>query len=308
MKVRAGAAQFAGSRDWKDNAAAVSRLTKLAADSGVQIVGFHELASTIYPPFSKDPALLLLAEPESGPSVTAARESARRHKVVMVFPFYENDDGRYYNSALVLGPDGETLMKYRKSHVPSTVGLLPGATEADLFGPGDQGFPSVQTPLGFKLSVIICYDRNMPESARCCALNGAEILYVPVATISRLRPWWELLLRARAVENVMFVCAPSRVGSDKDGAPGAVYIGESLIIDSSGEILAHAGANVEELVWADLDFEAMRKQRKVWDFFYERRTELYEPITRSKGDAAGRSKVLHKPDDRAGSHARRFAG
>jgi predicted amidohydrolase len=281
MKLRAGAGQFSGSRNWEDNLAAVGRLTQTAADNGVQMIGFHELASTIYPPFSKDPALFKLAEPENGASVTAAREIARRYKVLMVFPFYENEDGRYYNSAVVIAPDGEVLMKYRKSHVPSSVGLLPGATERDLFGPGDQGFPTVETPFGVRLGVIICYDRNMPESARCSALNGAEILYVPVATIPRLRPWWELLLRARAVENMMFVCAPSRVGLDKGGAPGAVYIGESLIVDPTGEIIAHAGGEGEELVWADLDLDLMRKQRETWGFFTERRPELYTPITRS---------------------------
>lgn len=280
MKIRAGAGQFAGSRNWEDNLSAVGRLTQTAADNGVQMIGFHELASTIYPPFSKDPALLKLAEPENGASVTAAREIARRNKILMVFPFYENEDGRYYNSAVVIGPDGAVLMKYRKSHVPDSIGLLPGATERDLFGPGDQGFPTVETPFGARLGVIICYDRNLPESARCSALNGAEILYVPVTTISRLRPWWELLLRARAVENMMFVCAPSRVGIDKGGAPGAVYIGESLIVDPTGEILNHAGAEGEELVWADLDLDLLRKQRETWGFFKERRPELYGAITR----------------------------
>ena len=280
MKIRAGAGQFAGSRNWEDNLTAVGRLTQTAADNGVQMIGFHELASTIYPPFSKDPALLKLAEPESGASVTAAREIARRNKILMVFPFYENEDGRYYNSAVVIGPDGAVLMKYRKSHVPDSIGLLPGATERDLFGPGDQGFPTVETPFGARLGVIICYDRNLPESARCSALNGAEILYVPVTTISRLRPWWELLLRARAVENMMFVCAPSRVGIDKGGAPGAVYIGESLIVDPAGEILSHAGAEGEELVWADLDLDLLRKQRETWGFFKERRPQLYGAITR----------------------------
>lgn len=281
MKIRAGAGQFAGSRNWEDNLTAVGRLTQTAADNGVQMIGFHELASTIYPPFSKDPALLKLAEPEDGASVTAAREIARRNKILMVFPFYENEDGRYYNSAVVIGPDGAVLMKYRKSHVPDSIGLLPGATERDLFGPGDQGFPTVETPFGARLGVIICYDRNLPESARCSALNGAEILYVPVTTISRLRPWWELLLRARAVENMMFVCAPSRVGIDKGGAPGAVYIGESLIVDPAGEILSHAGAEGEELVWADLDLDLLRKQRETWGFFKERRPELYGAITRN---------------------------
>lgn len=278
--ARAGVAQFTGSTDWEENIAAVRRITHRAAEAGVNLLCFHELASTIYPPFAEDPGLFRLAEPDDGPSVEAARAVARQVGLVMVYPFFERDGARYYNSALVFGPRGETLAKYRKVSIPHSR-LLPGASERYFFQPGDLGFPVVATPFGVRLGLIICYDRNLPEPARCAALNGADLLFVPVTTIQVTRPWWELLLRARAVENVLFVGAASRVGEDRGGAPGAVYIGESLLIDPRGEVLAHGSPTGEDLVWADLDLDLLARQRARWRFFDARRPEefavMHEP-------------------------------
>jgi beta-ureidopropionase len=197
---------------------------------------------------------------------------------MLVYPFFEKEGDLYYNSAIVFGPRGETLMKYRKTSVP-TSRLLPGANERYFFQPGNLGFPVVQTPFDVRLGIVICYDRNLPEPARCVALNGADLLVVPITTTTLVRPWWELLLRARAVENIMYVAAPSRVGEDKGGAPGACYIGESLIIDPRGEVLAHASSEGEDLVWADLDLELLQRQRKQWTFFQDRRPELYDVLS-----------------------------
>ena len=275
---RAGVAQFTGSINWEENIAAVRRLSLRASEAGVNLLGFHELASTIYPPFKEDPALFKLAEPDTGPSVQAARAIARECGLVMVYPFFENDNGRHYNSAIVFGPKGETLTKYRKATVPYSR-LLPGASEAWYFRPGDLGFPVVDTPFGVRLGLIICYDRNLPEPARCVGLNGADIMFVPVTTVPVTRPWWELLFRARAVENVMFVAAPSRVGEDRGGAPGAFYYGESLIVDPRGDVIAHASATQEDLVWADLDLDLLAKQRKRWTFVQSRQPDAYRVIT-----------------------------
>lgn len=269
-----GVAQFAGSRQWEENSAAVDRLAKRAAEAGVQLLGFHELASTIYFPFAEDRSSFELAEPESGPSVQAARQIARRNELVLVYPFFERDGERFFNTAIVFGPRGETLLKYRKTSVP-TARLFPAATERFFFHPGDLGFPVAETPFGARIGIVICYDRNLPEPARCVALNGADVLFVPVTTTTLVRPWWETLLRARAVENVMYVAAPSRVGEDRGGAPGTSYIGESLIVDPRGEIAAHGSAREEDLVWADVDLELLHRQRKTWTFIQDRRPDLY---------------------------------
>jgi len=274
---RAGVAQFRGSADWEENITVVRRLATRAANAGVNLLCFHELASTIYPPFAEDPGLFRLAEPEDGPSVEAARAIAQETELVLVYPFFEKDGDRYYNSAIVFGPAGERLTKYRKTSIPITR-LLPGASERYFFHHGDLGFPVVPTPFGVRLGLIICYDRNLPEPARCAALNGADLLFVPVTTTERARSRWELLLRARAVENVMYVAAANRVGEDRGGAPGVFYFGESLIIDPRGEIVGHGSASEEDLVWADLDLKLLRDQRKAWRFFDDRRPDLYGVI------------------------------
>jgi N-carbamoylputrescine amidase len=285
---RAAVAQFAGSTKWEENIAAVDRLAVRAAEAGVNLLCFHELASTIYPPFVEDPALFALAEPADGPSVEAARAIARRTGLILVYPFFEKDGSEYYNSALVFGPRGETLTKYRKVSVPVS-GLLPGASECYYFRPGNLGFPVVETPFGIRVGVIICYDRNLPEPARCAALNGADLLFVPVTTLPVVRAWWELLLRARAVENVLFVGAASRVGEDRGGAPGAFYIGESLMVDPRGEVIGRGSATGEDLVWADLDLTLLRRQRQRWLFFKARVPEAYSVMTepgRARDDEA----------------------
>ena len=280
--ARVAVAQFSGNVDWRENIAAVRRLALRAAEAGAGFVCFPELASTIYPAFTNDPELFRLAEPEDGPSVTAARAIAREAGLVLVYPFFEREGDHYYNSAVVFSGDGQRLTKYRKNTIPSGLGRLvgTGGSEEYYFRPGDLGFPVVQTELGYKLGLNICYDRNLPEPARCAALNGAELLCVPVTSTQRARSRWEMLLCARAVENVMYVAAPNRVGVDQGGAPGEFYFGESLIINPRGEIVAHASATEEDVVWADLDRDLLERQRKSWIFLTDRRPDQYSAIRR----------------------------
>jgi predicted amidohydrolase len=196
---KAGVAQFSGSVKWEENIAAVRRLAGKAAEAGVNLLCFPELASTVYVPFVEDRALFALAEPEGGGSVTAASAIARQHELVLVYPFFERDGDDFYNSAIVFGPHGEKLAKYRKHTIPSSR-LFAEASEQFYFSQGDLGFPVVATPFGIRVGVIICYDRNLPEPARCAALSGAELLFVPVTTTELARSRWELLLRARGRE------------------------------------------------------------------------------------------------------------
>jgi N-carbamoylputrescine amidase len=273
-----GVAQFTGSINWEENIAAVSRLAAAAAEAGVNLLGFHELASTIYPPFVEEPELFKLAEPDDGPSVAAAASIARHNELLMVYPFYEREGERLYNSAMIFGPRGERLAKYRKTSVPASR-LLPGASERYYFRAGNLGYPVVDTPWDVRVGMIICYDRNLPEPARCAAMNGADVLFVPVTTTKLVRPWWELLLRTRAVENVMYVAAPSRIGEDRGGAPGVFYFGESLIVDPTGNVVGHASDAGEDLVAVELDLDLLRRQRRTWLFFEDRSPELYGVLT-----------------------------
>jgi beta-ureidopropionase len=274
---KAGVAQFTGSTSWEENIVAVQRLAAKAAEAGVNLLCFPELANTAYVPFVENPAFFAWAEAENGGSVTAAAAIARQHEMVLVYPFFEKDGDNFYNSAIVFGPRGEKLTKYRKHTVPSSR-LFEAATERFYFRQGDLGFPVILTPFGVRLGLIICYDRNLPEPARCAALNGAELLFVPVTTTKRAHSRWELLLRARAVENVMFVAAANRVGKDKGGAPNEPYFGESLIVNPCGDIIGHGSASQEDLVVADIDLDLLSSQRKTWLFFEDRRPDEYAAL------------------------------
>jgi beta-ureidopropionase len=288
---KAGVAQFTGSVNHEENIAAVRRLAAKAAEAGVNLLCFPELANTVYVPFIEDRALFAFAEPEDGPSATAAGAIARENEMVMVYPFFERDGDNFYNTAIVFGPRGEKLTKYRKHTVPSSR-LFKEATEQFYFRQGDLGFPVVSTPFGVRVGLIICYDRNLPEPARCAALNGAELLFVPVTTTQRAHSRWELLLRARAVENVMFVAAANRVGKDKGGAPDAFYFGESLIVDPRGDIIGHGSASQEDLVVAELDLECLKDQRKNWRFFEDRRPDGYGAISAAPAAPVGRLRQM----------------
>src|SRR4051812_5676662 len=135
---RAGVAQFSGSTDREENINAVRRLATQAAEQGVRLLCFQELANTIYPPFTEDRAL------------------------------FARDGEHYYNTAIILGPKGEKLAKYRKTSIPSSR-LHYSGSERFYFRPGDLDFPVIDTPFGVRVGLIICYERNLPEPARCVA-------------------------------------------------------------------------------------------------------------------------------------------
>src|SRR4051794_21114379 len=118
--LKVGVAQFAGSANREENLETVRRLASKAAEKGVNFLSFQELANTVYVPFRDDRALFELAEPENGSSVTAASAIAHRYGQVLVYPFFEKDGEHYYNSAIIFGPRGEKLLKYRKHTIPSS--------------------------------------------------------------------------------------------------------------------------------------------------------------------------------------------
>jgi N-carbamoylputrescine amidase len=196
---------------------------------------------------------------------------------MVVYPFFEVDAGRYYNSTVVIAPDGGHAGHYRKAAIP-THGLYPDGSERFYFTPGDLPLQVVETPWGFSFGVVICYERNLPEPARCLGLMGADLLLVPVATVDVVRPWWELLLRAHAVFNIFYVGACNKVGVEEGGAPGQPYFGTSLAVDPTGEVVAQGSDTEPEVVLFDLDPELLARQRERWSFYADRRPDLYQAL------------------------------
>lgn len=272
-------AQLQGSATRERNIERAVGMVREAAAAGAGLVCFPELANTVYMPFENAERHFAAAEPLGGESVRAMQAVAADTGAMVVWPFFERADERYFNAAAILGADGALVGRARKASIP-TSGLFDEGSERYYFTPGDLPYTVWDTPFGYRFGVVICYERNLPEPARCLALGGADLILVPTATVSVVRPWWELLLRAHAVHNICYVAGCNRVGPDLGGAPDATYFGASVLVDPRGDVVAQAGERAEQLLVVDLDLGVLAEQRKRWSFFADRRPELYGATTR----------------------------
>src|SRR5574342_581300 len=193
-----------------------------------------------------------------GPTVSLMRKLARKHRMVMVVPVYEEDQpGIYYNTAAVLDADGAYLGKYRKTHIPH---CLPAFWEKFYFKPGNLGYPVFKTRYG-TIGVYICYDRHFPEGGRMLGLHGAEIVFVPSATTSgHSDDLWMIEQTSMAIANGYFVGTNNRVGREAPWNFGEFY-GTSYFCDPYGKVLAKGSRDRDELVVADLDLDLIEKVR-----------------------------------------------
>jgi deaminated glutathione amidase len=200
------------------------------------------------------------AEPLEGPSSQFLREQAKRHGIVLCggsFPEAVSGQERVHNTSLVVSEAGEVLAIYRKIHLFDID--LPGTTlrESAAVAPGSE-LVVTETSAGC-LGLSICYDVRFPELYRELVTRGAQILLVPSAfTVPTGRDHWEVLLRARAIENQCFVLAPAQHGRH---SPQRESYGRSLIIDPWGTVLATA-PDGEGIALAEIDLERMREIRR----------------------------------------------
>src|SRR5574342_628776 len=193
-----------------------------------------------------------------GPTVSMMRKLARKHRMVIVVPIYEEDQpGVYYNTAAVIDADGRYLGKYRKTHIPH---CLPGFWEKFYFKPGNLGYPVFKTRFA-TIGVYICYDRHFPEGGRMLGLHGAEIVFIPSATTSgHSDNLWGIEQTAMAIANGYFVGTNNRVGREAPWNFGEFY-GTSYFCDPYGKVLAKGSRDRDELVVADLDLDLIEKVR-----------------------------------------------
>jgi len=246
-----------------------------AGRKGVQILCLQEIFHGPYFCAEQDIKWYQTAEKVPGPITERLSEYAAKYKMVMLLPIYEMEfEGVYYNTTAVIDADGQYLGKMRKVQIPHT---WPGFWEKFYFKPGNLGFPVFQTSYA-KIGIFICYDRHFPESARVLALKGAEILFNPSATTAGKSQYlWELEQPASAVANGVFIGANNRVGLEKPWEFGRFY-GSSYFVDPRGKIMVKGSDNQDELVIADLDLEVIREVRDGWQFFRDRRPEMYSEI------------------------------
>ena len=165
---------------------------------------------------------------------------------------------RPFNTSFLINPQGKRIAYYRKIHLFKL--RVPGKTVIDeqlLYSPGKL-VKSVPTPFG-KVGLTICYDLRFPELYRSLTYQGAEIIFVPSAfTLNTGIAHWETLVRARAIENQVFIIAPNQYGT---GPSATQNYGHSMIVDPWGTVIAR-GKNGEKIIYAELDLMYLKKIRK----------------------------------------------
>jgi beta-ureidopropionase len=260
------------------NVAKHVELIERAGREGVQILCMQEIFTGPYFCAEQTPRWYEATERiPDGPTTKLMQELAKKHRMVIVVPLYEEETtGVYYNTAAVIDADGTYLGKYRKNHIPHTA---PGFWEKFYFRPGNLGYPVFKTKYA-DVGVYICYDRHFPEGARELGLNGAEIVFNPSATVAGLSEYlWKLEQPAHAVANAYFVGAINRVGYEAPWNIGEFY-GQSYFCDPRGQFVAQASRDKTELITAELNLDQIREVRNVWQFFRDRRPETYAGLTR----------------------------
>jgi N-carbamoylputrescine amidase len=278
--IRLALIQFNGFSDPAANVAQACELAKEAGESGADLICFHELCTIPFFAGNYNPQLLELAQPVPGPTIERISKVARDTRTVTVFPLYERDGPHRYNTAVIVGPRGDLLGKYRKMSISGS-GRSDRGLEWRYCSPGNLGFPVFDTPLGIKIGILICYDRHFPEAARALALLGAEILLVPATALPAGRRWWELIFKSHAVSNLMYVGAANRVGQDQ-GSPAPPYYGSSILISPDGEIVARGSESDTEIVYGEVNPLKLNEVRKRYSFFFDRRPESYSIVADPK--------------------------
>lgn len=260
--------QMRSTTDLRENIAKACRYIDEAAASGADVVVLPEFFNTIFFAQYQDPQYHKMAETDLGPTMSAIREAAQRNRIAVVATIYEKvEAGLYFDTAMHIGSDGEVAFKYRKVHPAAVLSL-----EKIYFRYGSR-FETYKFD-SWRIGIGICYDMGFPETARCLAVNGAELLIAPYAT-SRTNMFQELL-RTRAFENGCYLAAANKVGREGDWTFG----GGSLIVAPNGMVLQSADTVSETMVMADIDRAQVEQARIAYPARRDRRPDLYGSLTR----------------------------
>jgi predicted amidohydrolase len=259
------------------NIAAAVGLADDAARGGARFIALPEYLQYR----GMDDGFRASARPIPGPHTEPFSEVARRHGAwILVGSTAEvsADPERPFNTSALIAPDGSVAAVYRKVHLFDVdVVAGPVDTESARVTAGDRLVTADVD--GAVVGLSICYDLRFPELYRALALAGAQILTVPSAFTARTgRDHWEVLLRARAIENGAYVLAPSQIG----GPPGQAAYGHSIVIDPWGTVVAQA-PDIVGIVRADLDLDRVASIRRQIPVLTNGRPEAYAAVDRAPG-------------------------
>ena len=288
-QVKVAALQFSCSRDVQENINKAEKMVREAADNDANIILLPELFERQYFCQEKrydyyDYALPL----EKNPAVNRFKEVAKELGVVIPVSFYERDIDRLFNTVAMIDADGSVLGIYRKTHIPDDHFYQ----EKFYFTPGDTGFKVFDTRFGC-IGVGICWDQWFPETARCMAVQGAEMLLYPIAIGSEpildvdSSGHWRRVMQGHAAANLMPVVAANRIGvetvepcKENAGQSSSLdFYGCSFIADATGDIIASAKQE-ETILYGEFDLDTLKEDRLSWGLFRDRRPETYVVMTK----------------------------
>lgn len=288
-QVKVAALQFSCSKDVQENINKAEKMVREAADNGANIILLPELFERQYFCQEKrydyyDYALPL----EKNPAMNRFKEVAKELGVVIPVSFYERDIDRLFNTVAMIDADGSVLGIYRKTHIPDDHFYQ----EKFYFTPGDTGFKVFDTRFGC-IGVGICWDQWFPETARCMAVQGAEMLLYPTAIGSEpildvdSSGHWRRVMQGHAAANLMPVVAANRIGvetvepcKENAGQSSSLdFYGCSFIADATGDIIASAKQE-ETILYGEFDLDALKEDRLSWGLFRDRRPETYVVMTK----------------------------
>ncbi len=270
--MRVAAVQMCATPDPAANLRKADSLVRRAAADGARLVLLPEKWTA----YGHAEDIAAGAQPLDGPAITWARELAAELGIDLVAgSLAERVPGqeRTANTSVHVGPDGELHGTYRKVHLFDVT--VDGRTyeESAREQPGEELVLS-RTADGVGLGLSVCYDLRFPEHYRALAVAGARILLVPAAfTWATTLQHWEVLLRARAIEDQCFVIAANQ---HSEAVPGLRTGGHSMVVDPWGVVLARAGADADAVVLADLDLEGQDHVRATLPSLRHRRPQVYE--------------------------------
>lgn len=288
-KITVAAVQMRCEKDRQANLKKAEKMVRKAAEAGANVILLPELFEREYFCQQRCYEFYQYAEETNvNAAVQMGIRLAKELGVVLPISFYEKDVNNLYNSIACIDADGKILGVYRKTHIPDDHYYQ----EKFYFTPGDSGFQVFRTRFG-TVGVGICWDQWFPETARCMALEGAELLFYPTAIGSEpilecdSMPHWRRCMQGHAASNLIPVIAANRIGvetvepsAENGGQSSSLnFYGSSFVADETGELLETAARDKEEILMQSFDLDELQQKRLEWGLFRDRRPECYHKIT-----------------------------
>ncbi|MBU0631034.1 N-carbamoylputrescine amidase [bacterium] len=275
--LKIAAIQMSMGKDKESNVEKAVRLVREASNNDAKIILLPELFEGLYFCKDMDKKYFSWAQERVGnPLLKTFSLLAKELNVVLLVSYFEKSGDEYFNSLVVMDADGTELENYRKTHIPDG----PGYEEKFYFKPGDSGFKVWDTAYG-RIGAGICWDQWFCETARALALKGAELIFYPTAIGSEpeihvdSKEHWQRVQMGHAATNIVPVIAANRYGAEEGESCTLNFFGSSFITDSSGEKIAEASRDKEEIIYAEFDLKKNREFQHYWGLIRDRRPECY---------------------------------